>query len=218
MPAAKFSPEASKRICDHMNEDHTDALAYYVQHYAKQPANPKDCLMVSIDSSAMVIEIQGNNKTKEEVRIPFDPPLSEAREARVRLIDMMWESVHALGMSRYQVTKYKFDLGQLGTIIACFVMYWIFLTPVPLTPVEPYLRSNISPFFQLLCMSLPPLAHFLETQLLMVPLLKKHRVPTAKLRFQWNLACLVAGGPAVRSFKKLVEEEKQAIDSGKKGM
>jgi hypothetical protein len=97
-------------------------------------------------------------------------------------------------------------------------MYWVFLTPVTLTPVEPYLRNMIPPLYQMFCMSLPPLAHFLETQTLMVPLLKKHRVPTAKLRFQWNLACMLSGGPAVRRFKKLVEEEKALIDAGKKGM
>ena len=97
-------------------------------------------------------------------------------------------------------------------------MYWIFLTPVTLTPVEPYLRANIGPFFQLFSMSLPPLAHLLETQALMVPLLKKHRVPSGKLTFQWNLACLLSGGPAVRRFKKLVEEEKKKVESGKKSM
>jgi hypothetical protein len=97
-------------------------------------------------------------------------------------------------------------------------MYWVFLSPVTLTPVEPYLRKAISPLYQMFCMSLPPFAHFLETQILMVPLLKKHRVPTAKLRFQWNLACLLSGGPAIRRFKKLVAEEKALIDAGKKSM
>lgn len=183
----------------------------------------------------MVIEVRNNKNIKEEVKIPLDPPLIDAKEARVRLIDMMWESVHALGMvsllleqhcssltisqqSRYQVTKYSFDLAQFSTIFACVFMYWVFLTPVTLSPVEPYLRKTISPMFQVFCMSLPPLAHFLETQMLMVPLLKKHRVPAGKLRFQWNLACLLSGGPAVKRFKKLVEEEKKNIDSGKKGM
>jgi hypothetical protein len=80
--------------------DHTDALVYYVQHYAKKKVDPKDCLMVSIDSKAMVIAIHNkeDRRGKQEVKIPFDPVLADAKEAKVRLIDMMWESVHALGM------------------------------------------------------------------------------------------------------------------------
>ncbi len=56
--------------------------------------------MVSVDNNAMVLEVRSKSNLKEEVRIPFDPPLIDAKEARVRLIDMMWESVHALGMVR----------------------------------------------------------------------------------------------------------------------
>jgi hypothetical protein len=97
-------------------------------------------------------------------------------------------------------------------------MYWVFLSPYTLTPVEPWLRETILPFYQLFCMSLPPLAHLLENQIFMVPLLKKHRVPTTKLRFQWNLACMLSGGPAIRRFKKLVEEEKALVDAGNKVM
>jgi len=49
----------------------------------------------------MVIEIRGKkDRASKQVSIPFDPPLSDAKEARVRLIGMMWESVHALGMVR----------------------------------------------------------------------------------------------------------------------
>jgi hypothetical protein len=87
--------------------EHTDAMAYYVQHYAQteKPVNPKECLIVSIDSDAMVIKFHGkkNSHDKEEMKnvtIPFDPPLADAKEARFRLIDMMWECVHALGMVR----------------------------------------------------------------------------------------------------------------------
>lgn len=56
--------------------------------------------MVSIDSNAMVIEIysEKDNHEKKKLKIPFDPPLGDAKEARTRLIDMMLESIHALGM------------------------------------------------------------------------------------------------------------------------
>jgi hypothetical protein len=59
--------------------------------------------MVSIDSNTMVIEIRSKKDSRgkremENLKIPFDPPLVDPKEARVRLIDMMWESIHALGM------------------------------------------------------------------------------------------------------------------------
>jgi hypothetical protein len=58
--------------------------------------------MISIDRSAMEIEVVGESKSSQSVRevfhIPFDPPLADAREARPRLIHMMYEAIEALGM------------------------------------------------------------------------------------------------------------------------
>jgi hypothetical protein len=96
-------------------------------------------------------------------------------------------------------------------------MYWIFLTPKPLTPVEPFLREQIDPFFQLIIMSIPPFAHTLENQLIMVPLLTKHTVQ-GKVRVQWILACLVTGGFAIRKFKILLEKEKELVDGHRKNL
>lgn len=64
---------------------------------------------------------------------------------------------------------------------------------------------------------MPPVLHALETQLLMIPLLRKHRVPT-KVRVKWVLACLASGGPAVKAFNDLVREEKQKLDNQTKDM
>ncbi|KAG9054400.1 COP9 signalosome (CSN) subunit [Serendipita sp. 407] len=192
--------------------NHSDALSYYVQHYAQVKARPEDCLMVGITNKEMDIEVLSNkSKEKEMVHIPLDPPLMNAKEARARLVNMTWEAIEGLGMSRYQVNTYQFDVQQAFTIFACLCMYYVFLAPKEYIPYEPFFAS-IDPFFKIFCMSLPVFAHTLENQLFMVPLLKKHRVRSRKLRSKWIFACLVSGGPAIARFKKLVAQEKQRLD------
>ncbi|KAG8831814.1 hypothetical protein FRC17_002519 [Serendipita sp. 399] len=194
------------------SKHHSDALSYYVQYYAQVKARPEDCVMVGITNREMDIEVLSNkSKKKEIVHVPLDPPLSNAKEARARLVNMTWESVEGLGMSRYQVTKYQFDVSQAFTIIASLFMYYVFLAPKQYIPFQPFFDS-IDPFFKIFSMSLPPFAHTLETLLLMVPLLDKHRVNGSRLRWKWIIACLASGGPAVSRFKKLVAEEKERLD------
>jgi hypothetical protein len=82
--------------------DHSDALAFYLEHFGQKKASPKNCKMISVDRNAMEIEVVGESKSSQSVRevfhIPFDPPLADAREARPRLIHMMYEAIEALGM------------------------------------------------------------------------------------------------------------------------
>lgn len=146
---------------------------------------------------------------------------------------MMWAAVEGLGMvslfkvrrttpdvvlqSRYQVKRYTFTFFQLFTITTSALMYWIFLTSKPLTPLEPFFQRNIPPMLQMFFMSLPPIAHTVENQLFMVPLLRKHRVPP-KVRVKWVVACLASGGPTIKAFKNLVREEKYKLDNETKDL
>lgn len=79
--------DAESRIVAHMNDDHADALANYVAAFTDH-AMPELVRMTDIDAAGMTLRI--NDTT--EVHIPFDPPLHNADEARMRLVEMAQEA------------------------------------------------------------------------------------------------------------------------------
>lgn len=185
-------------------------MAYYLEYYTNTKARPQDLVMTGITNSGMDIDIVGKKGERRTVHIPLDPPLESAKEARQRLVNMTWEAIEGLGLSRYQVDRYVLTLGQLVAVFGSLFMYYLFLAPRAYVPYVS-LIDGIQPFYRLFCISLPPFLHTLENQLLMVPLLDKHRVH-GRLRAKWIFACLMSGGPAVKSFKSLVAQEKERLD------
>lgn len=82
-----FSPEVSQRICNHMNEDHADAVALYAQIFGNSP-DTEVAEMVSIDAQGMNLVA----KVKAEslpLRIEFDHILKDSEDAHHTLIDMV---------------------------------------------------------------------------------------------------------------------------------
>jgi putative heme iron utilization protein len=80
--------DAAPRIINHMNEDHADALQLYVRAFSD--AAPKgNVRMTAIDAEGMTLRL---SSSEAPVRIPFDPPLQSANEARTRLVQMVQEA------------------------------------------------------------------------------------------------------------------------------
>ncbi|MEL6384421.1 MAG: DUF2470 domain-containing protein [Cyanobacteria bacterium J06626_18] len=77
----------SDRICKHMNDDHADAVLTYVQVFG----NTQAATAAKMDS----IDPEGMNLTAEvegapiPVRVKFDHPLADAKEAHHVLVDML---------------------------------------------------------------------------------------------------------------------------------
>ncbi|MGF1523756.1 MAG: DUF2470 domain-containing protein [Leptolyngbyaceae cyanobacterium] len=77
----------SDRICKHMNDDHADAVLTYVQVFG----NTQAATAAKMDS----IDPEGMNLTAEvggasvPVRVKFDHPLENAKEAHHVLVDML---------------------------------------------------------------------------------------------------------------------------------
>ena len=82
-----FDQETTSSIVSHMNEDHADAIALYVQYYAGIEG-ASDALMVSIDANGMDISYRSGAE-QQETRICFEPPLKDASEVRSRLVTMV---------------------------------------------------------------------------------------------------------------------------------
>ena len=88
-----ITPATSDRICSHMNEDHASTCHAIVLEslsaHQSQRCSVKNARMKSIDLtgySLTFVLCDGSSCSMESVRIPFDPPLKSAAEARTRLV------------------------------------------------------------------------------------------------------------------------------------
>ena len=82
-----FSTEVSDRICQHMNEDHAEAIVIYAKTFGNTPETEK-AEMLSIDSEGMNLSVLANNKTLP-IRIKFDHLLENSEDAHQTLIAMV---------------------------------------------------------------------------------------------------------------------------------
>ena len=82
-----FSTEISSRICNHMNEDHAEAVVLYAQAFGGLQA-VTTAQMLSIDAKGMNLTAQVNEESIP-IRIEFDHVLTDAEDAHQTLIAMV---------------------------------------------------------------------------------------------------------------------------------
>lgn len=85
--ADPITPEISKRICTHMNEDHADAIALYAKVFGNTP-KATAAKMESIDPQGMNLIAQVDG-AETPVRITFDHTLQDSEDAHQTLIAMV---------------------------------------------------------------------------------------------------------------------------------
>lgn len=85
-----IAPDLVKKMVEHMNDDHSEAVKLYVQAFS-DVAETDSAILLNIDELGMDIACVVNDKDKQ-VRVPFDPPLNDAGEARQRLVAMAGEA------------------------------------------------------------------------------------------------------------------------------
>ncbi len=78
-----LSPDVSQRICNHMNNDHKEAVIGYARHYGGK-TRATTAKMLSITQKTMTLEVDGI-----EVEIQFDHTLSDSEDAHKTLIAML---------------------------------------------------------------------------------------------------------------------------------
>ncbi len=83
----QFSGEISSRICNHMNEDHADAVILYAQVFGGV-SQASSAQMLAIDAQGMDLTAQVNGESVP-VRIQFDHVLADAEDAHHTLIAMV---------------------------------------------------------------------------------------------------------------------------------
>ncbi|MBW4661096.1 MAG: DUF2470 domain-containing protein [Drouetiella hepatica Uher 2000/2452] len=82
-----ISPEVSDRICKHMNEDHSEAIALYAKVFGGV-AEALAAQMLKIDAQGMDLLAQTEQATLP-VRIAFDHELADSEDAHQTLIGMV---------------------------------------------------------------------------------------------------------------------------------
>ena len=83
MKGEPITQESSKRICNHMNRDHQDAVTAYAKYYGKiKTFNSAKMIRLSPES----IELQIDDQTLD---IKFDHPLQDCSDAHQTLVKMI---------------------------------------------------------------------------------------------------------------------------------
>jgi putative heme iron utilization protein len=77
----------SDRICQHMNEDHAEAVLMYAKVYGNS-STAQTAVMKSIDPQGMDIIAQVNDESVS-LRIPFERELQDSEDAHQTLIAMV---------------------------------------------------------------------------------------------------------------------------------
>ena len=85
--ADPLSPAVSDRICNHMNQDHADAVVLYAQTFG-QLDQATAAHMSSIDAQGMNLMAEIDN-TSVPVRIEFDHALQDSEDAHQTLVAMI---------------------------------------------------------------------------------------------------------------------------------
>lgn len=82
-----ITPEISDRICQHMNEDHGEAIVLYAKVFGNSP-NAESAKMKAIDPQGMDLMAQIAGE-ETPVRIEFDHTLQDSEDAHQTLISMV---------------------------------------------------------------------------------------------------------------------------------
>jgi len=136
---------SKQRIITHMNNDHSESLSLYLQHFAQLSARTaRDSKMTDISLETMTFRTS-DGKTQT---IPLSPPMTSYAEARTRSVEMDREAREALNISSIKVTRYLPPRKPLHivTFAACSLMYVVFATKHMMVPGN-WVHDNILPYW-----------------------------------------------------------------------
>jgi len=83
MAADPLTTAVSERICRHMNDDHSDAVLRFAQHYGGV-STAQSAAMTAVHPDAMELAVDGTT-----IRIDFDHALTDSEDAHRTLVAML---------------------------------------------------------------------------------------------------------------------------------
>ena len=82
-----LTPSISDRICQHMNDDHGNAIVLYAKVFGNIP-DAEQAYLESIDQEGMNLRVKVKTETIP-IRITFDHYLQDSEDAHHTLIEMV---------------------------------------------------------------------------------------------------------------------------------
>lgn len=130
------SPDAAqarqRRIINHVNKDHQEALSHYLQHFAGVPAaaaltptSPAELVDVDLDG----MTIRAGDGTQHAVA--FTPPLNSWEEMRGRFVEMDVTAREAL--YDVTITEYAPPRGMGAFVLGAIIFYFCCYVSLPWT-------------------------------------------------------------------------------------
>ena len=83
MNSEPITKSSSTRICNHMNQDHQDAINAYAKYYGKIETF-KSAKMISLSPESIELKIDD-----QKIEIPFDHVLQDCSDAHKTLVRMI---------------------------------------------------------------------------------------------------------------------------------
>ena len=90
--------EDAKRIIEHMNDDHADALRLYSEAFSRSGPVP-EAVMTGVDRYGFEMSVTTDHGPRP-VRVAFDQPVSTATEVRRSMVAMLARVREKLGVSK----------------------------------------------------------------------------------------------------------------------
>lgn len=209
------SDSTKSAIINHMNKDHRFSLSLYLQVYNAVPANDaKSAHLEDITFNDLLITAAGTRYT-----VPIDPPMQSFADARSRVVAMHKECLEKKGLSDIMITGYRAPRGGHAVAFAlCASVYILFSRRANFLPgslVYDSLMHKV-PTLAAYCHDFQPLAffgflgiHLMESGLLALTRLRKHRVPfMSGVWFAWVISTVVEGMTAWQRIDWMVKEKR----------
>ncbi|KAI0685319.1 hypothetical protein BC835DRAFT_1514180 [Cytidiella melzeri] len=139
-------PVAAKStfLCMYMS-NHPDTLVSYVRHWGKVGQKVSSAQMTSIDTQGMSLTYT-TNAGKNEIRVPFQPPLAGYEEVKPRLLSMKVDAEEALGMMKApQITDFQWHSSFNKSVPIVLSMVLLTFLPGPTSPLGSTSGPAIAP-------------------------------------------------------------------------
>lgn len=201
-----------QRITAHMNKDHQDSLAHYLQHYCNiSPALSSTALLEDINYAHLIITSKAGRNF-----IPLEPPLKSWSEARTRLVSMHHECLQGLGLSSIVVRDYQRPSGiQLIVFVLAAFAFAFFSRRNNFVPGA-FIHETFLPWvpaFSRFCYKIQPyvilfmdILHGSEAVWMAQVKLRRHQVPQFTLLWwKWVVSTFIEGVGAHLRFNELVQ-------------
>ncbi|KAI9733588.1 MAG: hypothetical protein M1834_003190 [Cirrosporium novae-zelandiae] len=205
--------ERKRRIIDHMNADHSNTLALYLQRRCRLPSSKTvGARLEDITLSHLLIDAQGTRNI-----VPIEPPMRSLADARERLENMYLYDLKATGRSIITIQQYTRPQGSWALLFFISALTFIFFSQrsnfLPGSLLYDMLLKYIPPFARF-CYSIQPLListmvviHSGEVFWMDRSRMRKYNVPRfSRLWLTWILSTFIEGFGAYRRVDILVKK------------